>query len=238
MPSLNTPTLRYLGGAKLKPVLIGLYSSDMRSGKSTVASMLTERFFGLTQSFAAPLYDTVISIAGEFLDGGEPEVRRWLSDERKDKASIPGLSDCVNGGVTLRWMLQTLGTQWGRDLIHPHIWTMLAEQKALKALKSYSVIFDDMRFPDEFEMVKRNGGKAIRIFRPGEGTRGDTSIGEGLLDNHAFDFNIYNVGTLEHLKRNVWYVADLLGAPERHAEYDPRCCHKTVVARCKGCPYA
>jgi hypothetical protein len=45
---------------------------------------------------------------------------------------------------------------------------MLAEKKALKALKSYSVIFDDMRFPNEFEMVKRNGGMCIRIDRRGE----------------------------------------------------------------------
>jgi hypothetical protein len=194
----------------VKPVLIGLYSSDMRSGKSTVGHMLTERFFGVTQSFAAPLYDTVISIAGEFLEGGEAEVRRWLTDDRKDKATIPGLSDCVNGGVTLRWMLQSLGTQWGRELINPHMWTMLAERKALKALKSYSVIFDDMRFPNEFAMIKRNGGKCIRIHRPGVGSRGDTRTGEGLLDNHDFDFDIYNEHSLEDLKKNVWYVAGLI----------------------------
>lgn len=188
----------------MKPVLIALYSSDMRSGKSTVASMLTERFFGLTQSFAAPFYDFIIQIAAPFLPGGEAEVRQWLSDERKDKAVIPHL------GVTLRWMLQSIGTQWGRDCIHAQLWTMLAEQKAQKALQSYSVIFDDMRFPNEFEMVRRNGGKCIRIHRPGVGSRGDTATGEGLLDKHKFDFNIYNDGALDDLKKNVWYVANLM----------------------------
>jgi hypothetical protein len=188
----------------MKPVLIALYSSDMRSGKSTVASMLTERLFGMTQSFAAPFYDFIIQIAAPFLPGGEQEVRAWLSDERKDKALIPGL------GVTLRSMLQTIGTNWGRQCVHSELWTMLAEQKALKALKSYSVIYDDMRFPNEFEMVKRNGGKCIRIHRPGEGSRGDTSIGEGLLDNHEFDFNIYNNGGLVDLRQSVWHVSELL----------------------------
>jgi hypothetical protein len=208
----------------MKPVLIGLYSSDMRSGKSTVASMLTERFFGLTQSFAGPFYGFITEIAAPFLPGGEAEVRQWLSDERKDKALIPGL------GVTLRSMLQTIGTNWGRDCVNAQLWTMLAEQKALKALKSYSVIFDDMRFPNEFAMIKRNSGKCIRIHRPGVGSRGDTGIGEGLLDNHDFDFDIYNEHSLADLKKNVWYVADLISGPKQ-------CCHKTVLSRCKGCPY-
>jgi hypothetical protein len=191
----------------MKPVLIALYSSDMRSGKSTVASMLTERLFGMTQSFAAPFYDFVIQVAAPFLEGGEAEVRQWLSDERKDKATIPYL------GVTLRWMLQSIGTQWGRDCIHAQLWTMLAEKKAQRALQSYSVIFDDMRFPNEFEMVKRNGGKCIRIHRPGEGTRGDTSVGEGLLDGHPFDANIFNDGSLSDLKLYVWDVVSQLHGP-------------------------
>jgi hypothetical protein len=214
-----------LEGQSVKPVLIGLYSSDMRSGKSTVASMLTERFFGLTQSFAEPLYQCVIAVAAPFFPEGEAELRRWLADERKDNAPIPGLN------VTLRYMLQTLGTKWGRDLIHADLWTKLAEQRAKHALKSYSVIFDDMRFPNEFAMLKRMGGKCIRIHRPGD-PRGDTSIGEGLLDNHDFDFNIYNEGSLEDLKKNVWYVTNLMSG------FRDTCCHKTVVSRCKGCPYA
>lgn len=207
----------------MKPVLIGLYSSDMRSGKSTVGHMLTERFFGVTVSFAAPFYDFVIGAAAHFVPGGESEVRAWLADDRKDNAIIPVL------GVTLRFLLQRAPT-WGRTNFDPSLWTLIGEQKALKALKSYSVIIDDMRFPDEFSMIKRNGGKCIRIHRPGVGSRGDTGIGEGLLDNHDFDFDIYNEHSLEDLKKNVWYVADLI-KPKA-------CCHKTVVQRCNGCPYA
>jgi hypothetical protein len=181
--------------------LIGLYSSSMRSGKSTVGLMLTERLFGLRMAFAEPFYDFIISIAAPFI-GSEAEARAWLADERKDKAPISGLSEPVNGAVTLRWMLQSIGTQWGRDLIHPRVWTMLAEKKALKAIKSYSVVFDDMRFPNEFDMIKRNGGTCIRIIRPGD-ARGDTTTGEGLLDNHEFDHTIINDGSLLDLKLKV-----------------------------------
>lgn len=192
--------------SKTKPVLIALYSSDMRSGKSTVASMLTKRLFGVTHSFADPLYQCVISIAAPFFPEGEAELRRWLADDRKDNQVIPGL------GVTLRFMLQTLGTKWGRDLINYDLWTLLAEKKAQKALEanSYSVIFDDMRFPNEFDMVKRNGGRCVRILRHGVGSRGDTRIGEGLLDQHNFDAYVFNNGTLDELRLNVWNTADYL----------------------------
>lgn len=167
----------------------------MRSGKSTVANMLTERLFGITQSFAEPMYDSVIRVAAPFI-GSEAETRLWLSDERKDHAAVPELN------VTLRYMLQTLGTKWGRACVHNDVWTLYAEKKAQKALRSYSVIFDDMRFPNEFEMVKRNGGFNVRIVRPGP-DRGDTSIGEGLLDSHEFDFTIHNTGTLSDLRMHV-----------------------------------
>lgn len=186
----------------MKPILIGLYSSSMQSGKSTVASMLTEALFGCTQSFAGPFYDFVVEVAAPFI-GSEAETWAWMRDERKDSAIIPHL------GVTLRSMLQTIGTNWGRQCVHWDLWTLLAEQNALAALRRHSVIFDDMRFPNEFDMIKRNGGKCVRIFRPGP-ARGDTAIGEGLLDEHIFDASIYNNGTLHDLKRNVWYVKDLL----------------------------
>lgn len=172
----------------------------MQSGKSTVSLMLTEHLFGIKLAFAEPFYDFVVSVAAPFI-GSEQEARAWLRDERKDKALIPEL------GVTLRSMLQTIGTNWGRQCVHTNVWTMLAEKRALKALKSYGVIFDDMRFPNEFDMIKRNGGRCVRIIRPGP-ARGDTQIAEGLLDNHEFDFTIYNNGTLDDLKLNVSYVAN------------------------------
>jgi hypothetical protein len=164
----------------------------MRSGKSTVSSMLTEQLFGMTVSFAAPFYDFIVQIASPFVPGGEQEVRAWLSDERKDCATIPEL------GVTLRYLLQSIGTHWGRRHVHDELWTKIAEKKAVRALKSYSVIFDDMRFPDEFAMIKRHGGMVIRIVRDHPKYH-VASVGEGLLERCRFDFTILNNGTLRDL---------------------------------------
>lgn len=186
--------------------LIAIYSSSMQSGKSTVASMLVKRLRAYRMAFAEPFYDFVINVATPFI-GTVDETKAWLADERKDKGAIPGLTvpnevDQEGSDVTLRWMLQSIGTQWGRNLIDRDLWTKLAERKALANLPIAPVIFDDMRFPNEFEMIKRLGGKTIRVIRHGP-PRGDTSTGEGLLDNHEFDYTINNAGSLADLEAAV-----------------------------------
>jgi hypothetical protein len=95
----------------VRPVLIGLYSSAMRSGKSTVAIMLTERLFGMTQSFAAPFYDFIIQIAAPFI-GSEMETRAWLSDERKDTCSDP------RPGRDAALDASEHRDHWGRECVH------------------------------------------------------------------------------------------------------------------------
>lgn len=183
----------------MKQHLIGLYSPSMRSGKSTVAHNLTFFLFGTVISFAEPLYKTVIDVASPFI-GSVEETKAWLMDDRKDNKPVPTIN------VTLRYLLQTLGTKWGRELIHYDLWTLIAEQKAKNTLNSYSVVFDDMRFPNEFAMVQRLGGKTIKIIRPGD-ARGDTGIGEGLLDKHEFDYVLINDGTLQELRSEVYNIA-------------------------------
>ena len=173
---------------------IALYSPVMRSGKSTTAVMLTEHLFGTTISFAEPFYSFVIKTAAPFTKGGEAELRHWLQDERKDHELIPEL------GVTLRQMLIGVG-MWGRNEVHPELWTLIAKKRAQEALRSYSVIIDDMRFPNEYDMVRSMGGLCLKVIRPDE--TGSTPKSEGLLDEHHFDRTIINDGSYEDLRRKV-----------------------------------
>jgi hypothetical protein len=175
--------------------LIGIYSPAMQSGKSTVSNMLTEQMFGRTMAFAGPFYDFVVQVAAPFI-GSEAETWAWMKDKRKDNEPIPGL------GVTLRSMLQTIGTKWGRECVNAQLWTMLARKNAEAALKSYSVIFDDMRFPNEFDMIRDMGGTCVKLVRPGAKAP-NGAIAEGLLDRHAFDWTIVNDKDLTDLSLKV-----------------------------------
>ncbi len=70
-------------------------------------------------------------------------------------------------GQTPRWAMQTLGTEWGRELMGPDIWANAWEHAATLVLnEGGTVVVDDCRFPNELEAVRHLGGVAINILRP------------------------------------------------------------------------
>ena len=167
--------------------LIGLYSHAPGSGKSTVAGMID----GEVVSFAAPLKRFVTSIVfGLGYDGFSA-----VKDRKEDK--IPEI------GVSPRQMMQTLGTEWGRSCVHPNLWEMLAESQARGLISSgFDVIFDDVRFPNEAEMIRRLGGELWLVDRPGVAYAGDHAS-EGALVDLMPDAVINNSGSLEDLQAIV-----------------------------------
>lgn len=71
----------------------------------------------------------------------------------------------LNGwDMTVRELLQKLGTEAIRDGLHEDAWV-----NALFANyhQGENWVITDMRFPNEYEAVKRFGGKAIRLDREG-----------------------------------------------------------------------
>lgn len=158
--------------------------------------MMVDRLFATVYGFADPIKDAIVELVHHFVDGGKPEVRAMLNDDRKDTFVIPELN------VTLRYLLQTAGTLWGRKSVNKDMWVHIARKRAEKTLRSYSVIFDDMRWPNEFDMIRQMGGACIKIIRP-EHQGGDSSIGEGLLNQHPFDRTIINDGDLTQFRTRV-----------------------------------
>jgi len=118
-----------------------------------------------------------------------------LRDNKADKI--------VELGVSPRQMMQTLGTEWGRSCIHPDLWVMVAEGIARKQLKSgQNVVIDDVRFPNEAEMIRRLGGELWLVERPGVYYDGDHSS-EGALTDVLPDAVVHNSGTFSHLREVV-----------------------------------
>ncbi|WP_336800299.1 deoxynucleotide monophosphate kinase family protein [Kaistia sp. MMO-174] len=68
------------------------------------------------------------------------------------------------GGKTPRYAMQTLGTEWGRDLISRTIWEDLWVERASDCIDlGGRVVVDDVRFANEAEAVRKLGGMVIRI---------------------------------------------------------------------------
>ncbi|QJD74011.1 hypothetical protein [Pyruvatibacter mobilis] len=130
-----------------------------------------------------------------FPTGSEEELLRYLEGDLKDE-TIPGLD-----GVTGRWMMQSIGTEWGRDLIHEDLWIKVAEARIRDALESRTkVVVDDIRFPNEAAVVKELGGVMAYVFRPGMGGPPVLHVSDGLLGSYRFDETIINDSSLDVLK--------------------------------------
>lgn len=102
-------------------------------------------------------------------------------------------------GKTMRWAMQSLGTEWGREMISENLWVNITEGRC-RALRD-KIIITDMRFPNEAGMILRLGGQTIRIVR--DSVMCDaTHDSERFIDDLKVDWVITNNGTIDdlHLK--------------------------------------
>lgn len=176
------------------PRLIGLYSPAPNSGKTTVASYLTEHGY-YRASFAAPLKRMLRTFLIH-LGYGPEQIDHYL-DAGKEEL-IPNIR------ITPRQLLQTLGTEWGRTCVHSDVWLQTWQVTATRYLDSgVPVVCDDIRFPNEAELIRSLGGELWHVHRP-ESERATSHSSEGSLDTFPFfDRRIINDGTLLDLYRRV-----------------------------------
>lgn len=98
-------------------------------------------------------------------------------------------------GRSPRYVMQTLGTEWGRDLVASDLWVNACLQHCAGFSKS---VITDVRFPNEVEAVKQAGGVVVRIVRGI--THGDTHPSENFIDTLDVDYEIHNDGTIPDLQ--------------------------------------
>lgn len=110
--------------------------------------------------------------------------------------------------LTPRKILQLLGTEAGREIIHPNLWVnaLMNEYDTTdwNPANNSNWVITDMRFSNELKSVKAKDGITIRVERQvfdSENPDRQRSIhpSETALDNAEFDYVIYNNGTIEEL---------------------------------------
>lgn len=158
-------------------MLIGLIGYK-GSGKSEVAKLLETQGF-VRLPFAAPIKNMVsaLGLTDRQIHGSQKET------------PMPELF-----GFTPRHIMQTLGTEWGRSL-HPGFWTNCWR---LKYVPGRLTVVDDVRFPNEAEMLLSLGGHLWRVDRPGV-TRSSDHESEAYVETLPHHRIIRNDGDLEYL---------------------------------------
>jgi hypothetical protein len=101
----------------------------------------------------------------------------------------------------IRCLLQRMGTEVGREIIGSETWVNIAERTI--AASGLPCVITDLRFTNEAAMVKRRGGKIIRITKPGCGP-----VNQHCSEVQAIDVDdvIDNCGSLEELHAKVLEV--------------------------------
>lgn len=175
-------------------MLVGLCGAA-GAGKNTVAEFLTDAdgCSCLQVAFADPLYECISTITGL-------PVER-LKDRGVKEAVVPWL------GKSPRQMLQSLGTEWGRDTIHPEIWIRITLERIRNELAAgRGVVITDVRFDNEAQAVIDAGGEVWRVDRPGWRCLSEDAAkhqSEAGVSDHLIARTIDNSGSLDELRTQL-----------------------------------
>jgi hypothetical protein len=159
-------------------VIIGFHGKA-EAGKSTAAEHLVRHWGFHLEKMAGPLKDMlrVLGLTDEHIEGRFKEKPCHLI-----------------GGKTPRQAMLWLGTEWGRDMIHPDLWTDAWNRRIdLIDTRLRDIVCDDVRFPNEAAAIRKAGGKIVVIHRREHRLAIDHESERHKIEG---DFDIVNTGKL------------------------------------------
>lgn len=141
-----------------------------RSGKDHASDYLAKHMRLHKYAFAEPLKTMLKSVFGDHFHEG-------------DRSGI-----CPETCKSYRVMMQTLGTEWGREMMNPQVWVNLVtkrwkevetgehlvllprppndESAGWPSYFAEGMVLSDVRFDSEAEWIQLNGGVILEIVRP------------------------------------------------------------------------
>jgi hypothetical protein len=184
---------------------IFVFTGKKASGKTTAANYIVDVFNdqptynnGRVEklSFAGPLKDFCINALGL------RSLQCWGEDKEKNtetrfmwESLVPSLREKFgksSGPVLAREILQIVGTDVFRNHFCDTVWVEAAVLETERS-KADVVVFDDARYPNELEALKKQGAVIIRMLRSNAPV-GDTHISECALDSYPMENYNYVIG--------------------------------------------
>lgn len=188
--------------------LIGI-GGLLYAGKDAVADYLVDEHDWIKRGMSDTLNDALLKLNPMIpLNAHESRLRGHYDGEFVPYSRLYAEVGYVEAkkNTEVRRLLQALGTEVGRDMIDQNVWVdMTRRQVQLLRNAGNNVIITGMRFPNELDMIRQEGGELWWVTRPDGG--GDATTGAHASENSVrpedFDVIIPNMGTLEDLYREV-----------------------------------
>ena len=142
-----------------KHSLVG-FAGKAGVGKTTTAEWFVKGHNFVRLSFAQPLKSCLVALTGL-------SMNHFTDIELKEK-EIPGL------GVSPRVMMQLGGTEFVRNMIY-HDFFLWRMGHLISENSHRDIVIDDVRFENEAEFIRSNGGKIVHLTREFESPTTKTS---------------------------------------------------------------
>lgn len=176
-------------------------SGFARAGKDTVGDILVQNHGFTKVAFADKLRESLYALNPRIMAEyeGMGHIQNAVSTVQAviDEEGWDGYKDTM-WHDEIRGLLQRMGTEAGRDTIHPDVWI----NATLPGLPQKAVITDG-RFSNEFNAVLHHGGEVWRVNRAGVVQQSDHPSETEALKYEHFDKTLLNNGTIADLTKTV-----------------------------------
>lgn len=166
------------------------------AGKSTVAERL-HRSHGFTRmKFAGPLKAMIGALLSE-MGYSDQMIEAAIEGDMKE------LPVSLMPNVTHRKLMQTLGTEWGRDTIGEDFWVDVMRTAIASMPPDENIVIDDVRFENEAKLIRDLGGSIVSVSgRGGIGGDHPSEVRSGI----SWDVQYHNTGTIQDLTAWVDHI--------------------------------
>lgn len=165
---------------RIQPI-IGI-TGKAGSGKDTLAAHLELNYGYKRLAFADPIRRGLMAMLN---------IKAHDFEHPRKEQSLYAI------GKSPRQLMQTLGTEWGRNQVHPDLWLILAQETIeLSLLAGVRVVVTDVRFENEAQLVRDMGGAVWHMTRQSAGTPHEHASEAGVAFKAGKDVLVRNDGTV------------------------------------------
>jgi hypothetical protein len=184
-------------------ILVGL-TGKAGCGKDTVGKHMADAYGFSTYSFATPMRNMIMAGFGLTME--------QLLDRKLKEQVIDWI------GRSPRYLMQRIGTEWGRNLVADDIWLRCASQAfGVAENEGYpGVAITDVRFDNEADFIRDLGGFVVHVHRPGlQAVAESGHISEAGVKFKDGDQRIINDSTIGELYEGIDAIMSMFGIEVR-----------------------